>query len=235
MNGLRTIGYTDQVVIPIEFTPRNPNAPLALSGRVDLGVCKDICIPVNLSFSATLSPNITKTDPLIRAALKQVPMPAHKAGVKTVTCAIEPISDGLRVTATLKLPSTGKGEIAVIEAPNQNIWVSEATVKRRGNTLTATAEMVPPSNAPFMLDRSKNPHHSDRCKPRRRYFRLHGIVNSGPSPHHHQTSDISHQSQHRRSCEKHPHRSAHQSRAVTGHRHDPLHRSGQRSLHQNRA
>lgn len=155
INGLRTIGYTDQVVIPIEFSPHNKGAPLMLTGRVDLGVCKDICVPVSLDFSATLSGNNTKPDATIRNALKKAPMSARKAGVKAATCAIEAIADGLRVTATLTMPSTGQGEIAVIEAPKQNIWVSEATTTRRGNTLTATSEMVPPSNAPFMLDRSK--------------------------------------------------------------------------------
>ncbi|KPU83330.1 hypothetical protein JI58_09210 [Marinosulfonomonas sp. PRT-SC04] len=155
INGLRTIAYTNEVVIPIELSPRRRDTTITLKGRVDLGVCNDICIPMSLKFSATLPSGNTKVDPMIRAALKKVPTPAHKAGVKTVTCTIEPISDGLRLTATITLPSTGRDEIAVIEAPNQNIWVSEATTSRRGNTLTATTEMVPPSNAPFMLDRSK--------------------------------------------------------------------------------
>ena len=154
INELRTIAYTDEVVIPIELSPRRKGAAVTLKGRVDLGVCNDICIPMSLTFSTKL-PITTKADPMIRAALKKVPTPAHKAGVKTVTCAIDPISDGLRVTATISLPSTGRDEIAVIEAPDQNIWVSEAKTTRRGNTLTATTEMVPPSNAPFMLDRSK--------------------------------------------------------------------------------
>ncbi len=155
INGLRTIGYSNEVIIPIEFSPRRAGQPLTLKGRVDLGVCNDICIPVSMTFSAALPAGNTKPDPMIRAALKQAPMSARKAGVSTVTCAIEPISDGLRVTATITMPSTGTGEVTVIEAPDQSIWVAEATTKRSGNTLTATTEMVPPSNAPFMLDRSK--------------------------------------------------------------------------------
>ena len=143
------------MVIPIEFSPRRADQPLTLKGRVDLGVCNDICIPVSMTFSAALPAGNTKPDPMIRAALKQAPMSSRKAGVSTVTCAIEPISDGLRVTTTITMPSTGTGEVTVIEAPDQSIWVAEATTKRSGNTLTATTEMVPPSNAPFMLDRSK--------------------------------------------------------------------------------
>ena len=155
VNGLRTIGYTDVVIIPIEFSLRRKTGPVSLKGRVDFGVCRDICVPMSVAFSATLPVNRTRPDPMIRAALKKVPMPAAKAGVKNVTCTIEPISDGLRVTATLTLPSTGRNEVTVIEAPDQTIWVSEATTKRNGNTLTATSEMVPPSNAPFLLERSK--------------------------------------------------------------------------------
>lgn len=155
VNGLRTIGYTDEVIIPVEFSLHRKAAATTLNGRVDLGVCKDICVPLSLSFSANLPVGSTKPDPLIRAALKKLPMSAAKAGVKNVTCTIEPITDGLRVIATMTLPSTGGKEVAVIEAPDQSIWVSEAITKRGGNTLTATSEMVPPSNAPFLLERSK--------------------------------------------------------------------------------
>lgn len=155
VNGLRTIGYSDEVIIPVEFSLQSKTRPTSLKGRVDLGVCRDICIPMSVAFAATLPKDRTKPDPLIRAALKKLPLAAAKAGVKNVTCMVEPISDGLRVIASLTLPSTGQGEVAIIEAPDQSIWVSEATTKRSGNTLTATSEMVPPSNAPFMLERSK--------------------------------------------------------------------------------
>lgn len=155
VNGLRTIAYSNEVIIPIEFSLRRKADAVTLNGRVDLGVCNDICVPMSVSFSANLPANASKPDPMIRAALKKAPMPAAKAGVKSVTCSIEPISDGLRVTATIILPSTGRGEVTVIEAPDQSIWVSEASTKRNGNTLTATSDMVPPSNAPFLLERSK--------------------------------------------------------------------------------
>jgi len=155
VNGLRTIGYSNEVIIPVEFSLHAKGGAVVLKGRVDLGVCNDICVPMSVAFGANLPMNNTKPDPMIRAALKKAPMPAAKAGVRNVTCEIEPIADGLRVTATLTLPSTGRGEVAVIEAPDQSIWVSEASTKRSGNTLTATSEMVPPSNAPFLLDRSK--------------------------------------------------------------------------------
>ena len=93
-NGLRTIGYTEQVIIPIEFIPQSSGQPIRVKGRVDLGVCNDICVPMSAAFSSPLPAAATKPDPLIRTALNKRPLPANKAGVKGVTCAIEPISDG---------------------------------------------------------------------------------------------------------------------------------------------
>ena len=154
-NGMRSIVYKDEVIIPVQITPKHKNQPVSISGQAELGVCQEICVPVSVNFAAKVNAKNNTPDPVIRAALKKQPISASKAGVKSVTCTVEPISDGLRVTATVKMPSTGKGEIAVLEMTDQNIWVSEATTKRNGATLTAISDLVGPSNAPFMLDRSK--------------------------------------------------------------------------------
>ncbi len=52
------------------------------------------------------------------------------------------------------MPQLGRDEIAVFELPDQMIWISEAHSRRTGQTLSATTELVPPSNRPFVLDRS---------------------------------------------------------------------------------
>ena len=71
-----------------------------------------------------------------------------------MTCGVEPIADGLRLTATIDMPRLGRDEIAVFELSDQAIWIAEAATQRTGRTLTATTEMVPPGNKPFLLDRS---------------------------------------------------------------------------------
>ena len=45
-------------------------------------------------------------------------------------------------------------EVAIIEAGESGLWISEATVDRRGVTLRAEVEMVPPTAQPFALARS---------------------------------------------------------------------------------
>ena len=69
-------------------------------------------------------------------------------------CAADPIRDGLRVTATLRLPLQGPQEFAVLELAGAPVWVSPADTSREGSTLTAIADMVPQSAKPFALDRS---------------------------------------------------------------------------------
>jgi DsbC/DsbD-like thiol-disulfide interchange protein len=153
-NGMRSIGYVGRMVLPIELTPRQAGQPIELRVQVDLGVCEDICIPISLDLIADLTGS-GAPDAMIDAALADRPRPARSAGLTGVSCAVEPIRDGLRVTAQLDIPALGGTELAVIELPGHEVWVSEAQTRRSGGRVTATAEMVPPQAAPFSLDRSE--------------------------------------------------------------------------------
>lgn len=153
LNGMKTVGYHDELVLPIEVTPVDPARPVRLKGSVDLGVCSDICIPAALSFDSVIE-GAGHPDPLIAAALDSRPLAAAQAGLAGIGCALDPIADGLRITATIDLPHKGGEETVVFESATAGIWVSESVSTRSGGTLTAAAEMVPPQGAPFALDRS---------------------------------------------------------------------------------
>ncbi len=151
-NGMQSIGYHDALVLPIEVTPVDPSRPVRLRARVDLGVCKDICMPASLDLAADLTlPGAS--DPVIRTALEAQPLTARAAGVGRVACALQPIRDGMRLTAEVDLPAQGRAEVVAIEPGIAGVWVSEAMVSREGNRLTAVVDMVPPSGAPFALNR----------------------------------------------------------------------------------
>ena len=151
-NGMRTIAYQNEVVLPLELTPGTPGTPIMLQGRMELGVCHEICMPMSLELHAEL-PALPNPEP-IRAALAARPMSAAQAGVGRVTCTAEPISDGLRLTAEIPLPPMGGEEVVVVELRDPAIWISEAEVTRQGNSLFAVADLVPEAAAPFALDRS---------------------------------------------------------------------------------
>lgn len=154
LNGLRTIGYKHELVLPIELSPTTPGAPISLNLEMALGVCKDICLPMTLNVTGITGKGTGPDSPLIRAALSDQPKSAATAGAGKVTCALEPISDGLRLTASIPLASQGGDEVVILEPGRQDVWVSEALTDRKGGTLTATADLVPPESQPFAFQRS---------------------------------------------------------------------------------
>ena len=152
-NGLRSFGYHDQVVIPIEITPTTPGAATRLQGEVEIGVCLDICVPMRLSFGADL-PAGTHRDVAIATALFDNPISGTEAGLTRVTCAVEPGDGGIWLTTVMDLPPTGDPEVVVIEAGDPQVWVSEPEVSRQGGQLSARAEMVHVTGQSFALNRA---------------------------------------------------------------------------------
>lgn len=151
--GARSIGYSGELVLPLEFTLRDPDAPARVSATVEIGVCEQVCIPVSLGIESEL-PRGGARDAVIVEALERRPESGRDAGLRTVECAVEPVSDGLQVTASIDGPALGRDEVAIFELADRSVWISEASSRREGRRLTTSAEMVAKSGAPFALDRS---------------------------------------------------------------------------------
>ncbi|NNL18759.1 MAG: hypothetical protein HKP37_08480 [Boseongicola sp.] len=152
-NGMRSIGYDDGMILPITLRANDDGSDIELEGRMTIGVCLDICVPVELDFAALLPGAETTPSKAISRAMTDRPMTSSEAGVEYVRCDIEPIRDGMRITAMIDVPPMSEKDVAVIELPDRSIWVSEAKMTRRGNTLVASADMVPPDAQPFILSR----------------------------------------------------------------------------------
>lgn len=152
-NGMRTVGYSHELILPMVMTPAMADKPIRLKARLALGVCRDVCMPMQARVRADL-PLPGAQDATIARAMDQRPDTAVEAGLRRATCTVDPLPDGLRVTARLTLPRVGPDEMVVMETPNPAVWVSEAMTQRSGATLIATLDIVPPPGAPFLLNRS---------------------------------------------------------------------------------
>lgn len=153
-NGMRTIGYENELILPLTIAPRRANKPVTLKGEVDLGVCKDICVPQTLRFSVTLDGATNQPTPAIAAALAARPYSAQEAGVRSAACKVAPNQYGLEIQATLDMPSTGGREVVIIEPGTDEIWASETDASRAGATLVARGDMMSVHGGAFALDRS---------------------------------------------------------------------------------
>jgi len=148
---LRSIGYAGDVLLPLELMVGS--GAQSVSGRVALGICQDVCMPVELEIEAML-PADGRPDPRIVAALSDRPLSAQEVGAGQATCRIRPIEDGLQVEARIPLPDIGGLEEVVFELPDQTIWISDPHTERSGGNLVAVADIVPAFGGPFALDRS---------------------------------------------------------------------------------
>ncbi len=148
-NGMWYLGYEDELVLPMELTPAS-EGPITLSGTLEFGVCSDICVPMSANVRADLSTGNAAPTQAIEAALADRPR-----RLQNVTCAAEPISDGLRLNASLSLPALAEHEVAVIEHPDKSIWISEANLTRTGKSLAVESDLVPADAQPFFLNRSE--------------------------------------------------------------------------------
>ncbi|WP_226554527.1 protein-disulfide reductase DsbD domain-containing protein [Celeribacter naphthalenivorans] len=148
-NGMWYLGYEHELILPIELVPE-ANGAIRLNGTMDLGVCNDICMPMQAQLNATLTPEGKGSmNNQIKAALADRPTP-----VANVKCDAAPLRDGMRLTAHLNLPSLPSDAVAVIEHPDHSVWVSEAQMQRKGGTVEVQSDLVPAEAQPFFIDRS---------------------------------------------------------------------------------
>ncbi|MFK7879219.1 protein-disulfide reductase DsbD domain-containing protein [Roseobacter sp.] len=153
-NGMRSIGYENELVIPVVLAPSEAGKPISIKLDMGIGICSDICVPHTLNFDTTLEGGGSKPTPAIAAALAQRPYTAKEAGVTAASCLIEPTRDGLRIEARVSAPSAGQDEVMVIEPGIADVWVSEAVTQRSGNRITAVSEMIHVEGGTIGVDRS---------------------------------------------------------------------------------
>ncbi len=153
-DGLQVIGYSDKMVLPLMVRPNSAMRDVTLNGEIQMGVCKDVCIPVTVRVDQRLDRTQTKPDARIAAAMADRPYSAQEAKVGQVSCQVTPIEDGLRLTAEVNLPKSGGREVAVIETDNPQVWVAQAKTSRKGKSLTAVTELYHVEGRSFALNRS---------------------------------------------------------------------------------
>lgn len=70
-----TIGYKGSVVFPVKLAPADAAKPVNLKLDLEIGICKEICVPAHAEFSAAIAPLPASTAPpaAVAEALKAVP------------------------------------------------------------------------------------------------------------------------------------------------------------------
>jgi DsbC/DsbD-like thiol-disulfide interchange protein len=148
-NGLTSFVYYNEVVVPLTLTLKDPTKPALLKGKIEVGVCAEICIPVQLKFDAQLPNTVQQADPEITRAQGLAARPASTRA----TCQFTPRATGMGLRIGLPLAKLKGREFGVVEHSDQSLWVAPATTVREGNMLWLTTEISQGSAIPSGLQR----------------------------------------------------------------------------------
>jgi DsbC/DsbD-like thiol-disulfide interchange protein len=109
--GGTAIGYGEDVLFPVKLTPERDGEPVEVKLAFSYGLCKDLCIPNEVSLSLALPADAGKGEALILdAALAQVPKPARSGllpEVNGVEAKLDGDAPGLVVDAVFPPGATG--------------------------------------------------------------------------------------------------------------------------------
>ena len=152
--GFDSIGYMNEVVLPVQLRPRQPGQPITLRAVFSIGVCDDICMPVDLEFSGVL-PASGQADRVIERALDSRARNARSAGLRKVTCSIDPDPRGIRLSAVLDLPASGGREFVLLEPAGVTTPTRVMGSERVGPQLVGQVQMRSSGNQMPAIDRSR--------------------------------------------------------------------------------
>jgi DsbC/DsbD-like thiol-disulfide interchange protein len=152
-DGVEIIGYKNELILPIEFSPTTIGQEIEIAGQLELGVCKDICVPVKMPLQGAFGATAGQDSFLIELALADGAIPAPEAGYNALTCALTPIEDGYSLSATLSHPANAEAaKIITVEAGNPEIWVAPVVFKANATGLQAQTLLLNYGDTAFKID-----------------------------------------------------------------------------------
>jgi DsbC/DsbD-like thiol-disulfide interchange protein len=75
--GGHSLGYHNQIVLPLRIVAKNPDKPVTLRADINYAVCEKICIPVDATAELSINSVASTEDSALFAALDTVPKPAN--------------------------------------------------------------------------------------------------------------------------------------------------------------
>ena len=152
--GLQTIGYKDELLLPLQIQPIDKKQPIHLSITIDFGICSDVCVPIQTSVEERLPERTSFGKKNILDTLEKTILSGNKSPFKIVKCNIIPIKDGFEVNAFFEgLTSFDKDTLGVVEYPvKQNGWINQKASLVSGNQLNVHATVY--NKSIHFIDRS---------------------------------------------------------------------------------
>lgn len=151
--GMRTAGYADVVVFPLEVTPVDPALPMQLALTAELGVCKDICVLEHVEAELAIQPGDAEIGARqVRSALRRVPAQANPNAVVVHACRFEGAGDVRRMHAELGLVAELSNPVVLVEHGG-GAWIKDTRQRVAGERVEIEVDFALPEGQTW-IDRS---------------------------------------------------------------------------------
>jgi DsbC/DsbD-like thiol-disulfide interchange protein len=122
-----TIGYKKYVVLPLELSAADASRPIELKVALEYGVCKDICIPIEVALSLAVPADATTFAPDSRVLIALAHVPRTGADTKPKDPTLQSFKaelagDKPRLAFEVAFPGGHAGADLFVEAP-EGLWV----------------------------------------------------------------------------------------------------------------
>lgn len=136
--GMRSVGYADRVVLPVHLEAEG-NGAINIELDLRLGVCNEICMPVEVSLSGQVQPDEVVGRVPIQAALTNRPQPMDAK----MDCTLVPLEGEYRLDIATNIPALeGNAETSVVELGDGMVWVSEPDFMRDDNWVMSSVRLI---------------------------------------------------------------------------------------------
>jgi DsbC/DsbD-like thiol-disulfide interchange protein len=114
--GGTSLGYHDQVVLPLRIVAKNADKPATLRADISYAVCEKICIPIEANAELAFASVASTEDSVLFAALDTVPKPASVGDPNPLT--IRDVKRDGKSAVLVDVVSPDAGEVSLfVEGP----------------------------------------------------------------------------------------------------------------------
>jgi DsbC/DsbD-like thiol-disulfide interchange protein len=114
--GGTSLGYTQQLVLPLRIVAKNTDKPVTLRASINYAVCEKICIPVDASAELGFASVASTEDGTLSEALNAVPKPANVGDPNPLTI-LDVKRDGKTNVLVDVIAPEGKDVSLFVEGP----------------------------------------------------------------------------------------------------------------------
>jgi DsbC/DsbD-like thiol-disulfide interchange protein len=110
-----SLGYTGDVVFPIQVTPRETGKPAVLRVKLDYAICEKLCVPAEAQLELPLNGGASAHDARLAAAQARVPKPV---AADALGLSVRRVGDGAKPSVAVDLKPLAGGPLHIfVEGP----------------------------------------------------------------------------------------------------------------------